>query len=130
MDNRRLYERVELGIEGTFYLKQDDHTEEFSGSIRNISENGIGVVLDPAVYESICEKIAIGNHIRFQALDEKGFSISEEVGIFQGSAEVVRSVVKNDGLEIGCKVSLQETEFQEYVKNKKVLLFFETMKER
>lgn len=127
--NRRLYERVEVSIEGTFYRIQENSTEEFSGTIINISENGIGILVDSNVYNTICAHIQVGDRIRFQAVDDSGASITEEIGIFQGNAEIVRSIVKNDGLEIGCKVSLQEFEFQEYVKNKKVLLFFETMKE-
>lgn len=122
---RRRYDRVKLGIEGTFYLKENDETlDEFLAVIDNVSENGIKVTINATEYEKACSYISAGKMLQFQAIDETPGSVND-IYIFQGNAEIVRKSTLDGKIVIGCRVEDAEPAFKEYVKDKILTMYFE-----
>lgn len=127
--DRREYSRVDIGIEGSFYVHdKGNYVYEFVGTIENVSEGGIGVLVDTKEYEQITQLLNEGHNITFQAFDKEGFSIRQEEGIFDGKVEIVRKTISDGVISLGCKIEDNISEFQSYVENKKVVLYMESIK--
>lgn len=128
---RREYTRVKVGAQGEFFLFEDGKVVyDFVGIVDNVCEGGLGIHVEREVYETVGVSLEVGQRISFQAYDANGYSIREEEGIFHGNAEVVRKIMHDNILEIGCKIDDRSAEFMEYVKDKKVYLYISALNKK
>lgn len=127
--DRREFSRVEVGAQGAFYLRDDGKLiYEFTGIVDNVSEGGLGVLVENEIYEKVCSYLEIGQRFSFQAYDDKGYNMNEEEGSFYGEATVVRKTVANDTIMVGCKIDNTCEDFRKYVEGKKVYLYLKSIR--
>lgn len=126
---RREYTRVNVGAQSEFFLYEGENMIcDFAGIIDNVSEGGLGILVEKDTYEQVGNKLEVGLSISFQAYDENGYSIEASEGAFSGRAEIVRKEPTEETLIVGCKIDETCNDFKEYVKDKKVYLYISSMR--
>lgn len=125
---RRDYSRIKVSAEGAFFVQENGkNIYDFSGIIDNVCEGGICIKLEKTDYKQIRDYLEIGKHISFQALDEKGYGVNHETGVFKGKVTVVRVDEDDDLVLVGCKIAGDCQEFQDYVKGKKIYMYMQAI---
>lgn len=126
--DRRYYQRTKLNIDGLFFLtERETFPREFNGTIDDISESGIKVVLDPLTPNQITDFIAVNDRIQFNSYDEyELFGQSKNV-VLSGEVIVVRKDIMNDKIVLGCKLSPLTDDLSKYISDKKVCSFCSTI---
>lgn len=129
-DDRREYERIEVGIEGQFFVRSEDgFICEFAGIIDNVSEGGLCVQIDKLTYKKVGDFLEVGQTLGFHSYDDNGFSVNEQSGVFQGEAKIVRKSMTEDAIDLGCQIDAKSENFKQYVENKKVYLYVKSISE-
>lgn len=130
-EDRREYERIEVETQGQFFIRSEtEFICEFAGIVKNVSEGGLCVQIDKPTYESVGKHLEPGQTLAFHSYDDKGFSMNEEAGIFQGEGKIVRTTIMDDSIDIGCQIDVKSKGFKEYVENKKVYLYVKAITKR
>lgn len=123
---QRAYRRIEINIDGVFFVEQPNGERlEFPGIIKDISEGGIGIVINEVLDPAIVDAIDIGTQIHFQAFDSYDFFGDEHSVIVGSVSKAVRKVVNADSIIIGCKISILGKELEQYIKEKHVIQYME-----
>lgn len=124
MEERRMYERVDVNIEGNFYPRKDTIPFwEITGTIDDVSEDGLKISVSFNKYEGLYEVLSEDDHISVQILDDVGLAKQEEIVIFYTDVIIKRKNLIADRIVLGCKADLHDMKYKEYVKKKKVRLF-------
>lgn len=124
--DRRLYKRTVVDLMSNFIVKPNEPGFfEFEGKIYDISECGIKVLVEGENAKTILDKIKLDDKIAFQSIDEYVLFNEKRTDIFQGDAKVIRISEDDNKVVIGCKIDRMTEEVEEYIKNKKMSLFFE-----
>lgn len=127
--NRREYVRINVGTEGTFFVRTEQGQAcEFTGIIENVSEGGMCVQVDQATYEKVDAVLEVGQTLFFHSCDENGVGINKEMAVYHGEGKIVRKKVAENSIEVGCQVADKCQDFKEYVENKKVYLYVESIR--
>ncbi len=123
---RRFYQRAVVGLTSNFIVvKNEPGQREFNGRIEDLSECGIRISVEEDSYNDIVSNIAIGDKILFQSFDAYTLYDVKRTDVFKGESEVVRVEIKDGKVIIGCKMDQLSPDLSEYIKNKKLSLFFE-----
>lgn len=123
---KRQYQRVSLMVEGVFYIQREEFgPREFSGIVKNISEDGIAIEVTKEKYITIAEIINIGTEIQFSFFDEYQFLMETRFRHLVGVATVNRKEKTGDSLLFGCDIRRLTKELQEYIDDKKILAYIE-----
>lgn len=121
---RREHSRINVRAQGAFILRDNGKLIcEFSGTVENISEVGIGIHLEKEEYNRISSYLKAGQAISFQALDIGNSDSGEVSETFCGNGKIVRMTFTENGNILACRIDDDSQDFQRYVKNKKVALY-------
>lgn len=122
--DRRYYQRTKLNIDGLFFLtERETFPREFNGTLEDISESGIKIVLDPLTPKQITDFIAINDRIQFNSYDEYELFGKNKDCVLSGEIIVVRKDMVNSQIVLGCKLSPLTDALSEYISDKKVCSF-------
>ena len=126
---RREYQRIKINAASQFYSKKSEQfTVEFAGTIEDISESGIRIVVDDPMYFDVMNGLEQGTEIVFQAVDSYSYSYTDRVDVFEGRVAVVHIGIRNGAYILGCRITVSNGNLQEYIKNRKVSLFLKSNK--
>ena len=121
---RRFYKRESVDLNSCFIVFANaPGMREFTGTIADISEGGIGIRLNDSEYRYITDAITPGTHLTFQSMDEYNLFNEVHTDVFGGEVEVVRTVDETENRFLGCKLVKQTSEYVDYLQNKKLSLF-------
>ena len=121
---RRYYQRIKLNIDGLLFLvEHETFPREFNGTLEDISEGGIKVVLDPLTPKQITDSIAVNDRIQFNSYDEYELFGNSKNVILSGEVIVVRKDTSNGKIILGCKLSPLTDDLSKYISEKKVCSF-------
>ena len=107
--DRRFYERINVAVNCNIYTD----TDEITGKIKDISEDGFQIVVNKEV------KVVKNQLIGFEFIDKYKYLNEERTDILIGKAKVVWVEYRNEKTRIGCSVS-NDLEIIDYVGRKKV----------
>lgn len=107
--DRRFYERINVAVNCNIYTD----TNEITGKIKDISEDGFQIVVNKEV------KVVKNQLIGFEFVDKYKYLNEERTDIIIGNAKVVWIDFRNGKTRIGCSVS-NDLEIIDYVGRKKV----------
>lgn len=116
---RRYYRRISVDASGTLILK-NGISSEVVGKISDISESGFKVIIDVAKYENVIMQINEGDEFDFQALEKFDLYGKENSSIFNGKAEIVRKMLVNSTLVLGCKMVGLTPSTEKYISDKRL----------
>lgn len=126
--DRRYYQRTKLNIDGLFFLtERETFPREFNGTIDDISESGIKVILDPLTPRQITDFIAVNDRIQFNSYDEYQLFGQNKDVVLSGEVIVVRKDIVNDKTVLGCKLSPLTDDLSKYISDKKICSFCSTI---
>ena len=126
--DRRKSQRIRIDAVSQFLVSHDDRFEgDFEGLIENISDEGIGVVVNNPKYTSLVEGLSINNQFFFQAFDEYTAFKKPISDIFQGKAKIVRIEKKNNHYYLGCKIVSSNHDLDEYISRRKMAFYIDGM---
>lgn len=119
MRDKRLYERVNIGINATIYI----NGKEFPVILKDISQNGIAFICKNSV--TLQQEVLIGDTIGFQSLDNYTLSSTTHKDLIFGCGKIIRF---DDFLDDGSKVlglSLKQPTMllQKYICNRQAARF-------
>ena len=121
---KRGYSRIRVATDGVFILADDSIVpREFSGTIEDISESGIRVVINKADITHLIQHIKVGAELSFAIVDEYNLFDTTKQEILRGEARIIRTVDDGDYLTIGCKIKSPAYDIYEYVNNKRTSYF-------
>lgn len=115
MSERRLYERVKIGVSCIIFADEDQN-KEMLGTVLDISENGIAFFVDEPI-DGIFG-VGVGSVICFQYIDDYEIENDTKEAIICGEAKIIRMASRDNGTVIGCQVIVGE-EYISYVEEKK-----------
>lgn len=122
---RRYYKRIRTDVASSFIVKDNQPGfREFIGTLKDVSESGICITIQRGDYADIIDSIEMDSLIHFQAVDEYELFKEEHMDIFDGEVKVVRKQENGDLISFGCIIVKPTPELVEYIKNKKMSLFF------
>lgn len=124
MDQRR-YERINIHIEGTFYVEVAGRQVEFTGILKDISEGGVGIQITNGLSKDVLENIEVGTKMMFQSYDEYELLGEKHYDVISSDIVVVRKMTVDDNIIIGCTLLSLGYELDEYIKNRKLSLFMD-----
>lgn len=117
---RRYYQRIKLNIDGLLFLvEHETFPREFNGTLEDISECGIKVVLDPLTPKQITDSIAVNDRIQFNSYDEYELFGNSKKVVLSGKVIVVRKDTSNGKIVLGCKLSPLTDDLSKYISEKK-----------
>lgn len=126
--DRRYYQRTKLNIDGLFFLtERETFPREFNGTIDDISESGIKIVLDPLTPKQITDFIAVNDRLQFNSYDEYQLFGQNKDIVLSGEVIVVRKDIVNDKTVLGCKLSPLTDDLSKYISDKKICSFCSTI---
>lgn len=125
---RRYYRRISVDASGTLILKNGINSEVV-GKIDDISESGFKVIIDITQNEKIMSMINEGDEFDFQALEKFDLYGKENSSIFNGKAVVVRKMLINTSLILGCKMNGLSPSTEKYISEKKLSSYIKSIKE-
>lgn len=126
--DRRYYQRTKLNIDGLFFLtERETFPREFNGTIDDISESGIKIVLDPLTPKQITDFIAVNDRLQFNSYDEYQLFGQNKDVVLSGEVIVVRKDIVNDKTVLGCKLSPLTDDLSKYISDKKICSFCSTI---
>ena len=126
--DRRYYQRTKLNIDGLFFLtERETFPREFNGTIDDISESGIKIVLDPLTPKQITDSIDVNDRLQFNSYDEYQLFGQNKDVVLSGEVIVVRKDIMNDKIVLGCKLSPLTDDLSKYISDKKVCSFCSTI---
>lgn len=121
---KRGYSRIKISTDGVFILANDSIIpREFSGTIENISESGMKIVVNKSDIHHLLQHIEIGTVFSFAIVDEYNLFETPKQEIIRGDARIVRTVDDGDFLTIGCRIISPAYEIYEYINNKRTSFF-------
>ena len=115
MRDKRLYERVNVGINATIYI----NGKEFPVILKDISENGIAFLCKNSV--TLQQEVLIGDTVGFQSLDNYTLSNITHKDLIFGYGKIIRfDDFFNDGSKVlGLSLKRPNLMLQKYIYNKK-----------
>lgn len=126
--DRRYYQRTKLNIDGLFFLtERETFPREFNGTIDDISESGIKIVLDPLTPKQITDSIDVNDRLQFNSYDEYQLFGQNKDVVLSGEVIVVRKDIVNDKTVLGCKLSPLTDDLSKYISDKKICSFCSTI---
>lgn len=121
---KRKYQRVKVDVNGIFVLSEKNITfREFTGSIEDISEGGIKIVIENMAPSVPTDSVEIGDTLHFTGTDEYKYLGKDKVSLVEGDAVVVRKEYEGNKIILGCAFQSLTNELAEYVKDKKASSF-------
>lgn len=124
-NDRREYQRIKVDAMCQFLLANEGRDIcDFSGVIDNISEQGIGIIIEDSKWFEVVEKIDVGEELFFQAIDEYELYKSKVSEVILGKARILRKNVCDGKYVMGCKFTSNSKDLQEYVSKRKLALFW------
>ena len=123
---KRKYQRARINIEGLFYIQGGEYGKiEFIGVVKNMSEDGIAIEVTRKDDIEIADTVDVGSEIKFMFLDEYEVFKETRMKNVVGMATVVRKEKTSDKLILGCRIPRMSRELQQYIDDKKVILYLE-----
>lgn len=121
---KRKHQRVRVNVEGLFMLSgKNSLFRDFSGSIEDISEGGIKIVVKNLSDSPATDSIELGDTIHFTGTDEYVVGKEGKITLVEGDATVVRKEQTDDEVIIGCQFDTLTNSLEEYIKDKKTSSF-------
>ena len=130
MDNkdRRLYQRITIGAISQFLMTTGDELQkDFEGIIDNICEDGIGITVNKNSWFDTLDHVGIGDELYFQGFGEYVSCMKKRSDVFIGKAQIVRMIKNETGYYLGCSITSNNSNLQEYIRKRKIAYFIDSM---
>lgn len=125
MTEKRLYERVAVGVNSVLYFMIDGEPHEVQGILRDVSAKGIAVEVDDTSIEQIKDRVDCGSVVHFQTCDEYELFGQMVQDVLDSEAEVVRVQHRDGQMVLGCKMNKYNQMLAEYVEKKLMCNFIQ-----
>lgn len=125
---KREYQRITISAEGIFHLDSIASIDrEFFGTIEDISEGGLKLVIHKADNPNIQTKLKAGDSFHFQLIDEFDLFGNLVEEIISGTAIVKRIIDTGDSLIFGCAFKPSSDEIRDYVLNRRTSIYMKAI---
>jgi len=119
---KRKHQRTKVDVEGIFMHTQGNTVfSEFSGTIDDISEGGVKLVINNP--SEVSDSINIGSTIHFTGTDEYVLGGENRISLVEGNATVVRKEVSEEKIVLGCMLDSLPNALEDYIRDKKTSSF-------
>ena len=124
---KREYQRVIHNVDAIFVLQaEEDCPKEFEGTITDISEGGFQVLADTS-FEAV-DYVSEGDTVHFSIPDDYQLFGEDISKIVTGKVTIIRKIVKDGKVILGCKYIKCDDDIDKYVLDRKMLLYMKHFK--
>jgi len=125
--DRRLYQRITIGAISQFLMTTGTELQkDFEGVIDNICEDGIGISVNTPSWFDTLDHVGIGDELYFQGIDEYVSCMKKKSDVFIGKAQIVRMIKNKDNYYLGCSITSNNSNLQEYIRKRKIAYFIDS----